>query len=149
MEKSLPAGDPRDPNRLLGYSYFISVIGSGILLAQNWRRLGKSEWTRNTVLLSIFVPVISLALMVGAILLLIQADAAASTYIVAFAAFGTNYGLVWSLARLQNGAYKKWKSGGPDALLAHEYNIQSAVNFALVIAALATVAGLILSIVQP
>jgi hypothetical protein len=44
-------------------------------------------------------------------------------------AFGANFGYIWALARLQNGAYKKYKEGGSQALLTHEYDVDGALFF--------------------
>ena len=63
--------------------------------------------------------------------------------LVPFLALGFNLGSAWALARVQNGGYKAFKSGGRPALESHEYDIRGAVYFGasvmLAIAILASV----------
>lgn len=54
-------------------------------------------------------------------------------------AFGINFGYMWVLANLQNGAYKKWKNEGQAKMLAHHYNIQRAIIYFVVFVVLSTV----------
>lgn len=135
--------EPRDPNRLIGLSYFLTTIGAGILLANNWKRLGKPEWTRVTILLSITAGVVAISTILGLIAILTSFERQRGPIWILFPAigiaFGINFGYMWVLANLQNGAYKKWKNGGRDAMLAHTYNLQRAVIYFVAFVVLSTV----------
>jgi|GEM_PF-3058111 hypothetical protein len=45
---------PGEPDRLMSYFFFLTVIGAAILLGLNWKKLGKPEWQGKTILISIF-----------------------------------------------------------------------------------------------
>lgn len=120
---------PRDPVRLMSLAYFLSTIGAGILLANNWPRLGKREWRGTTIMLSLVVPLGSIALAGGVVWLCSALDAASLFFIPIFAAFGANLGFVWALMRLQRPAYTKFDRQGKEAMLAHQYNVHGAVVF--------------------
>ena len=136
-------GEPRDPNRLLGLSYFLTTIGAGIMLANNWKRLGKPEWTRITMILSIAAGVTVIGTILGLIAILTSTSSSRNLIWILFPAigiaFGINFGYMWVLANLQNGAYKKWKNEGRDAMLAHTYNIQRSVIYFVVFVVLSTI----------
>jgi hypothetical protein len=140
--------NPKDPIRLFSMSYFISVIGSGILLAQNWKQLGKPEWVRKTTLMAIFIPLISIGVAIGGIVLVSELDVSAMLFVLIFLAFGVNMGFVWALARLQNGAYKKWQSEGDTALDGYAFDINGAMTFGGLIALAGLVVGIILAILN-
>src|SRR5436309_1831976 len=94
----------------------------------NWKRLGKPEWSRNTIILSIVLPVVSLVVAFGGLFLLLSgnSDASRAAFIfpLVFLAFGVNYGFIWALAHLQNSGFKKWKAEGAEAMLQHEYDLR-------------------------
>lgn len=128
-KSSQPA--PGEPYRLMSYFIFLTVIGAGILLGLNWKKLGKPEWQSRTILLSIFLPITMVALAIGWIVLLIPHPTLPTQFVMSIPmlAFGANVGFVWGLARLQNGAYKKFKKEGYEALQAYEYNVDDALFF--------------------
>jgi hypothetical protein len=135
--------EPRDPNRLIGLSYFLTTVGAGILLANNWKRLGKPEWTRITLILSIAAGIIAIGTILGLIVILTSAPNQRNLIWLLFPgigiAFEINFGYMFVLANLQNGAYKKWKREGQAAMLAHTYDVQRAVIYFLAFVVLSTV----------
>jgi hypothetical protein len=122
---------PGEPYRLMSYFVFLTVIGAGILLGLNWKRLGKPEWQGRTILLSIFLPVGMLALALGWVFLLIPHSELPIQFIMSMPmlALGANFGFIWALARLQNGAYKLFKQKGVEALDRYEYDVDGAMFF--------------------
>ncbi len=122
---------PGEPYRLMSYFVFLTVIGAGILLGLNWKKLGKPEWQGKTILISIFLPVIMIILAIGWIILLIPHPELPMQFTLGMPmlALGTNFGFIWALARLQNGAYEKFKQEGYEALQKHEYNVDDAFFF--------------------
>jgi hypothetical protein len=140
--------NPKDPMRLFSMTYFISVFGSGILLARNWKQLGKPEWVGKTTLMAILIPLISIAIAIGSIQLFFELDLAPMIFVMAFLAFGVNMGFVWALARLQNGAYKKWQSEGDAALESYMFDIDGALIFGGLITLGGLVVGLVMAFVN-
>jgi hypothetical protein len=140
--------NPKDPMRLFSMSYFISVIGSGILLAQNWKQLGKSEWTGKTSLMAIFIPLISIGVAIGGIVLVTELDLSAMLFVLVFLAFGVNLGFVWALVRLQNGAYRKWQAEGDAALDGYVFDVDGAMKFGGLIALAGVVVGVVLAVLN-
>lgn len=122
---------PGEPYRLMSTFVFLSVIGAGILLGLNWKKLLKPEWQWKTILISIFLPVLLIAFAIGWIILLRPYLELAAQFILSIPmlAFGANVGYLYGLARLQNGAYKKFKDEGFEALLRYEYNTDDALFF--------------------
>jgi hypothetical protein len=94
---------PGEPYRLMSYFVFLTVIGAGILLGLNWKKLGKPEWQARTILLSILLPITMIALAIGWIVLLLPHPDLPTQFVMSIPmlAFGANVGFVWGLARLQ------------------------------------------------
>jgi hypothetical protein len=115
----------------MSYFFFLTVIGAGILLGLNWKKLGKPEWQGRTILISIFLPLIMIALAIGWIILLIPHPDLPTQFILSIPmlALGANFGFIWALARLQNGAYKRFTREGHEALQKYEYNVDDALFF--------------------
>ena len=136
-------GEPRDPSRLVSLSYFLTTIGAGFLLADNWKRLGKPEWAQTTLLLSIGAGVTALAIIVGTIAAVTSSTSQRQLLGLMFPAiglgFGINFGCMFAIMMMQNPAYKKWKKEGRAAMLAHEYNLRRGIITFGVIVALSTV----------
>src|SRR5690349_11050244 len=92
---------PWEPNRLSSYCFFITTLGAGILLALNWKRLGKPEWVLKTILISIAVNIFVLAVVFGWVFLLgknmkdIPYPLGLS---VPMLMFGINFGYLFALA---------------------------------------------------
>src|SRR6266511_3598309 len=116
---------PGEPYRLMSYFVFLTVIGAGILLGLNWKKLGKPEWQGKTILISIFLPIVMIALAIGWIILLIPHPDLPMQFILSMPmlALGANFGFIWALARLQSGAYKMFKQEGLEALQRYEYDV--------------------------
>ena len=127
---------PWEPYRLMSYFLFLTVFGAGILLALNWKRLGKPEWQGKTMLLSIFLPAIMIALAIGWTILLVPGSDLPVQFVmsVPMLVLGINFGYLWALARLQDGAYKSFKSQGPGALDGYHYDVDGALFFGGIVA---------------
>jgi len=138
---------PWNPYQLFSSFMFITWFGAGILLSLNWKRLGKPEWVLKTMLLSIFIPAGAIAVVIGWVLFFIDANLPEPLMMsVPMLGMTTNFGYLWALARLQNGAYKEFKSQGFAAIQDYQYDVDGAMSFG-VIAAIAFAA--ILMIVIP
>lgn len=122
--------DPRDPSRLISLSYFLTTIGAGFLLANNWKRLGKPEWAQRTLMLSIAAGVTALIVEIGTIVLVLGSPNERNIVNLMFPGiglgFGINFGCMSAIWYLQSGPYRKWKKQGREAMLAHEYKLQTA-----------------------
>jgi len=129
QRKSRPA--PWEPYRIMSSFVFLTIFGAGIWLALNWKRLEKPEWQVRTILLSIFLPLIMIAIAIGWIMISIPyRNMPEQLFLsVPMLVFGANFGNLWALARLQNGAYKKYKQEGSIALLSYEYDVDGALFF--------------------
>jgi hypothetical protein len=127
---------PWEPYRLMSYFVFLTVFGAGILLALNWKRLGKPEWQGKTMLLSVFLPLLMIAMAIGWLILLMPNRDLPIQFAmsVPMLALGVNFGYLWALARLQNGAYKLFKNRGPNALEGYNYDVDSALFFGGIVA---------------
>lgn len=134
---------PGEPYRLMSYFIFLTVIGAGILLGLNWKKLGKPEWQSRTILLSIFLPAVMIALAIGWIILLIPHPDLPIQFMLSMPmlAMGANFGFLWGLTRLQNGAYKKFKKEGYQALQNYEYNVDDALFFGGLVTLVFTLLG--------
>lgn len=147
-QQTSPQPSPWEPYRLMSYFVFLTVFGAGILLALNWKRLGKPEWQGKTALLSILLPLVMIALAIGWVVLLAPGPndlPIALVMSVPMLALGTNFGYLWALARLQDGAYKAFKKQGPDSLAAYRYDVDGALFFGGIVAIAITVVLLIVS----
>lgn len=132
MEKQPKTGPaPWEPYRVMSSFIFLTIFGAGIWLGLNWKRLEKPEWQMRTILISIFLPILMIAFAVGWIIISIPYKNMPEQLLmsVPMLAFGVNFGYLWALARLQNGAYKKFKEEGFSALLTHEYDVDGALFF--------------------
>jgi len=135
---------PWEPYRLFSYFIFTTWFGAGILLGANWKRLGKPEWMWKTILLSILIPAITIAGAIGWTLALIESNLPEQLVMsVPFLAMSINFGYLWSLARLQNGAYKKFKTEGPGILTEYSYDIDGAMFFGGIVVIVMTIAMII------
>ncbi len=144
-ENTLPA--PWEPYRLMSYMFFITVIGAGILLGLNWKRLGKPEWQWTTILISILLPLIMIALAIGWIIVILpHRDLPIQLVLsIPLLVFGINIGYLWALSRLQDGAYKKFKKDGPSALQNHVYDVDGALFFGGIVAILVAILGVFIT----
>ena len=122
---------PWNPYQILGFVVIASSIFVGIALGLNWKRLKKPEWQVITILLSIIVPGLAITPALGWVSIFVtnQNVPIQLALSVPYLALGMNFGYVWALARLQNGAYKAYQAQGPEALSSYEYNLKGAVLF--------------------
>ena len=136
---------PGEPYRLMSYFVFLTVIGAGILLALNWKKLGKPEWQGKTLLISIFLPILMAALAIGWILLLIPHSELPIQFFLSMPmlALGANFGFIWALARLQSGAYKTYKREGFETLRRFQYDIDGALFFGAMVALIWALMGVL------
>ena len=135
--------NPSEPYRLMSYFMFLTVIGAGILLALNWKKLGKPEWQGRTILLSIFLPIIMIALALGWVTLVIPHPELPMQFMLSLPmlALGVNFGFIWALSRLQSGAYKIFTQEGFEALQRYEYDVDGALFFGGLVTLIWTVIG--------
>lgn len=133
--------EPQEPYRLFAYCFIITTIGAGILLGLNWKRLGKPEWVLRTISISIAIPIIVIISTLGWMFFLSNnMKNLPFQFVISLPMlmYGIGIGYLWGLARLQNGAYKKFKAAGFDGLREFQYDVDGAMFFggiaALVIA---------------
>jgi len=130
-------GDPRDPNRLAGASYFLTTLGAGLLLAQNWKRLGKPEWVRPTQIASLVGLLLALAsIILGISIAVANKSLLFMIFVGGGAALGINFGIMLATVRTQVGPFKAWKTGGVPAMLAYPYRPNTTRNTFIVVFAL-------------
>lgn len=132
MDISKPSrAAPDEPYRLMSTFVFLTVFGAGILLGLNWKKLGKPEWQGKTILIAILLPVVMIGLAIGWMVLLIPYSQFPIQFLLSLPmlAMGANFGFLWGLARLQNGAYKKYQKEGDAALQNYEYDVDGALFF--------------------
>jgi hypothetical protein len=126
---------PWNPNSIFGLFFVLTTILVAILLGLNWKPLGKPEWVKKTILLSLLINVGSLAL--AAAWVLILAGCCFSTLpmqliiFVPVIAMSCNIGFALTVARLQFDAYKIYQNAGLAAIQDHDYNIRGALRFGL------------------
>ena len=126
---------PWNPYQLFSSFMFITWFGAGILLSLNWKRLGKPEWVLKNALLSIFIPVGTIAVIIGWVLFFIDANLPEPLMMsVPMLGMTTNFGYLWALARLQNGAFKTFKSQGFAAIQNYKYDVDGAMFFGVIAA---------------
>jgi hypothetical protein len=135
--------DPWEPYRVMSSFVFLTIFGAGIWLGLNWKRLGKPEWQARTILLSIFLPILMIGFGIGWIVMSIPYKNMPEQLVmsVPMLAFGANFGYLWALARLQNGAYQKFKQEGFRALQTYEYDVDGALFFGGIVTLAIAVAG--------
>lgn len=138
---------PWEPYRLMSYFVFLSVFGAGALLALNWKRLGKPEWQGKTILLSVFLPAIMIAIAIGWVALSVPGSDFPIQFVMSIPmlALGINFGYLWALARLQSGAYKSFKKQGPGALDGYNYDVDGALFFGGIVAIVFAVLAVLVS----
>lgn len=138
---------PWNPYQILGFVVIASSIFVGIILGLNWKRLKKPEWQVTTILLSIIVPLLAIALALGWIMIFSTNKNAPIQLVLSipFLAMGVNFGYAWALARLQIGAYELYQDQGAEALVNYKYNLQGAVIFGTIVALSIGIAGSLIS----
>ncbi len=138
---------PWEPYRLFSFFMFITWFGAGILLGLNWKRLGKPEWVLKTVLLSILIPAVTIT---GMLIFLFSTSnmnlPELFVMVIISLTLSINFAYLWALARLQSGAYKKFKAAGFSALQGYEYDVDSAMFFGGIVAIIMSV---IIAVVIP
>ena len=145
--KKSPQPSPWNPYQLFSLFMFLTWFGAGILLGLNWKRLGKPEWVLKTVLLSIFLPAGTIAVVIGWIIFFVDTSLPTMLIMsVPMLAMTTNFGYLWALARLQNSAYKQYQVQGVAVLQNYPYDVDSAMTFGVIVA---VVFAAILAIVLP
>lgn len=122
---------PWNPYQISGIMFFATTIVAGIVLGINWKRLGKPEWQFKTILLSIIIPGLAITFVLVWIFTFFKNPTLPIQVklIVPYLAMGMNFGYIWALARLQDGAYKVYKIQGLEALSNYEYNLRGAMIF--------------------
>jgi hypothetical protein len=104
----------------------MAVFFGGILmtpvLAYKWRGLGKPSWMWWTLGAAILTGFVVISLLVGLRLI----PEGPGRYILVALALGINYGFVFALASVQEGAYQKVRQEGPEALAGYTYNFRRA-----------------------
>jgi hypothetical protein len=129
---------PWDPYRAMGYSFLISWAIAGIILGINWRRLGKPNWFIPTILISIIIQGLALSI---AILWIISFRTDPSIhklfiyYVPSFMA-GILFAFPITLAKMQNGAYKRYRVEGRKALIDYKYDFYDSITFGIILALL-------------
>ncbi len=148
MQPSDLPGDPRDPNRLFGTSYFLTTLGAGLLLAQNWKRLGKPEWVRPTQVASLVgLPLALASVVLGIMIAIANKSLLFMIFVGAGAALGINFGIMAAIVRTQAMPYKAWKQGGVPAMLAYPYNPNTTRNTFITVFGLCMVFMLVMAVV--
>ncbi len=126
--------DPRNPNRLFTMAYYLTTIGAGLLLADNWKRLGKPEWVRPTQIAALIsLPLALVCIILGIALATTNHALLILIFVGAGAALGINFGVLLALIRAQSGPYKAWKQGGIPAMLAFPYKSNTTRNTFIVV----------------
>lgn len=136
---------PWNPQQLFAYFMFITIFGSGILLGVNWKRLGKPEWMWKTIMLSIFLPGVMIAILILLVLNTIQLDIPERLILLEIALpMSVNFAYLWALAWLQNGAFKKFNAEGAAVLPGYVYDFQRAIVYGVLLAIGMTVAMVVI-----
>jgi hypothetical protein len=126
---------PWDPYRAMGYSFFISWAIAGIILGFNWRRLGKPNWFIPTVLVSIIIQGVAFSIMILWIINFRTIPSIPTIYVLFVPSFmaGILFAVPITLAKMQNGAYKRYKVEGRKALSDYKYNISDEITFGVLL----------------
>jgi hypothetical protein len=136
---------PWDPYKAMSSGLFISWAIGGIILAINWRRLGKPNWFIPTLLFSVLVQGSALIFTLYwiATFRTIASMPKIFLYYVPALFIGIAFGIPLTLARLQNGAYKRFKKEGQNALTNYSYNILDAITYGVIIWIVISIIGLL------
>jgi hypothetical protein len=134
---------PWDPYRIFAFVFIVSTFVVGIILGLNWARLGKPNWVYRTIFLSLAIGFLAVAATIGWIALFLALPNVPQPIIlgVPFISMGVNFGFTSALARLQHGAYRKWKTGGDPALASYGYDFRGATALGSLIALAIFVGG--------
>jgi hypothetical protein len=130
-----------NPWQVFALTPFLTLVVSGVAYGLNWRKLGKPKWALMTIFLSIVVTLACVTIFFE------FADYAAYGVIpraIVCIAGTSQFAYGWALARLQNGGYEKWKTLGESGMLAHRYNVASAIRFGLLLEVSFTVVAFVL-----
>jgi hypothetical protein len=115
-------------------------------LAYKWRGLGKPTWMWWTLAAAILTLIVTVGAAVSLWHLVPQGP---GQYVLAALLLGTNYGFVFALASLQNGAYQKVRQEGPEALAGYSYNFTRAGLIGGGFIAGSIVLGIVLYVARP
>jgi hypothetical protein len=126
---------PWEPYRVMGYSFFISWAIAGIVLGFNWRRLGRPNWFLPTILISIVIQGLAVSIMILWIISFRTIPSIPKIYILYLPSFmaGILFAVPITLAKMQNGAYKRYKVEGRKALSEYKYNFSDAITFGVLL----------------
>ncbi|HVU10958.1 MAG TPA: hypothetical protein VHD90_06755 [Phototrophicaceae bacterium] len=140
---------PIDPRLGIVLMFLTSTIGTGVILSWNWGRLGKRRWGWVTFVLTLLLPILSLAIWFGFILKFAEGSLSPITLwgLVAMI-IAINPVFVFAVIYLQYGAYKRWDTDDLEALARHKYPWDVTILGSLVVIALAAVAASVYADVQ-
>ncbi len=136
---------PWDPYKAMSSGLFISWALGGIILAFNWRRLGKPNWFIPTLLFSVLVQGSAMVFTLYwiATFRTVATMPKIFLYYVPALFIGIAFGIPLTLARMQNGAYKRFKKEGQSALTNYSYNILDAITYGVILWIVISIIGLL------
>lgn len=114
---------PWNPSLLVGMTFFVTNIGSGMALAWNWRKLGKSEWMWWSLAgtFSLLFTTVMLVLALAKIGPQLNPSLHIPLMVLVVVLIMSNALFPLYLAFLQGGAYRKWQRGDIEGMLNHDY----------------------------
>lgn len=126
---------PWDPYRAMSTALFISWALGGIILAFNWRRLGKPNWFIPTILYSILIQGSAFVINIYWIITFrtVSSMPKIFLYYVPALFIGIAFGIPFTIARMQNGAYKEFIKEGQSAMINYSYNVLDAITYGIIL----------------
>lgn len=126
---------PWDPYRALGYSIYVSWIFSGFILGFNWRRLGKPNWFIPTALISFVIQVLAVVVMIIWIISFRTVETMPKLFLFFIPSLmaGILFAIPLTIARTQNGAYKRYKQEGRSVLADYKYDWMDSITYGILL----------------
>jgi hypothetical protein len=136
---------PWDPYKAMSSVFFVSWALGGIILAFNWRRLGKPNWFIPTLLFSVLLQG---AAFVFTLYWITTFRAVTSMpkifyYYVPALFMGIAFGFPLTLARMQDGAYKLFKKEGQSAMTNYSYKVLDGITYGVILWIVISIIGLL------
>jgi hypothetical protein len=128
LDESSYTQKPFNPGVWLVIGFFTTTLVTNIVLAFNWRRLGKREWFAETLVLGIGLPIALVALLIALFVAYFRGSYTALPVLLGITTLvsGLNLAFTFSLVGLQSRARRLWEQDDIHGMLRYEYPLKPA-----------------------
>lgn len=134
---------PFNPGVWLLVGFFTTTLITNIVLAFNWRRLGKREWFAETLVLGIGLPIALVALLIALFVAYFRGSYAAMPLLLGVTTLvsGLNLAFTFGLVGLQTRARRLWEQDDIHGMLHYEYPLKAAFALSAILTLVVALGG--------